>query len=344
MPVRSMLAAMALIVATTAAATAQTPVERHGALQVRDGRITDKDGKPVILRGMSLFWSQWKPRYYSAATISWLRKDWNINLLRVAVGVDYGGYRDHPQRELAKAYRAIDAAVANGLYVLVDWHAHQPHPQEAAEFFEKIARRYGTLPNIIYEPYNEPLDTIDWSTVIKPYHETVIARIRRIDPDNLIVAGTQSWSQDVDKAAADPIADPNLAYTLHFYAGSHKAWLRAKAVTAMRLGAALFVTEWGTAGASGNDHYDPAETRLWWDFMERNGISQANWSVADKDETTSILRPGAPAAHWTDAMISTSGLLVRHHLRCANPRADTARWFAEECTPGTTAMHRPADQ
>jgi endoglucanase len=333
MPVKAILTALALTFAWPA--TAQSPVERHGALQVRGGRITGQDGKPVVLRGMSLFWSQWQPKYYNRATVKWLRDDWNITLLRVAVGVDFGGYRDRPARQLARAYKAIDAAVANGLYVLVDWHAHEPHVEEASVFFEKIARKYGKLPNIIYETYNEPLDTTDWASTIKPYHQQVIARIRAIDPDNLIVAGTQSWSQDVDKAAADPLVDRNLAYTLHFYAGSHKSWLREKASTAMALGATLFVTEWGTAGATGNDLYDPAETRLWWDFLESNGISQANWSIADKDETTAALRPGAPRAHWTDAMLSPSGLLVRQHLRCTNPRPSIARWPVSACTDTT---------
>lgn len=333
--IRTMLAAVALTIAS--AATAQTPVERYGALQVRNGRVTGQDGKPAVLRGMSLFWSQWQPKFYSKATVKWLRDDWNITLLRVAVGVDSGGYRAHPRRELAKAYAVIDAAVANGLYVIVDWHAHEPHARDAADFFEKIARRYGTLPNIIYEPYNEPLEHTDWSTVIKPYHQQVIARIRSIDPDNLIVAGTQSWSQDVDKAAADPLVDGNLAYTLHFYAGSHKGPLRAKALAAINRGAALFVTEWGTAGATGNGDYDPAETKLWWDFLEQYGISQANWSVADKDETTAILRPGATRAGWSDAMLSTSGLFVRQHLRCSNPRPATARWPATACADSKAA-------
>ena len=40
-----------------------TPVERHGALSVRDGRIVDEHGESVTLRGMSLFWSQWGPQY-----------------------------------------------------------------------------------------------------------------------------------------------------------------------------------------------------------------------------------------------------------------------------------------
>ncbi len=44
-------------------ALAQTPVERHGQLQVQGKGIVDQRGEPVVLRGMSLFWSQWQPQY-----------------------------------------------------------------------------------------------------------------------------------------------------------------------------------------------------------------------------------------------------------------------------------------
>jgi endoglucanase len=59
-------------------ALAETAVEKHGQLRVQGNRIVDKSGAPVQLRGMSLFWSQWIPKYYNAATIQWLRDDWKI--------------------------------------------------------------------------------------------------------------------------------------------------------------------------------------------------------------------------------------------------------------------------
>jgi len=44
-------------------AQAETVVEKHGQLHVQGNRIVDKNGAPVQLRGMSLFWSQWIPKY-----------------------------------------------------------------------------------------------------------------------------------------------------------------------------------------------------------------------------------------------------------------------------------------
>ena len=43
----------------------------------------------------------------------------------------------------------------------------------------------------------------------------------------------------------------NIAYTLHFYAASHKQWLMNKAQKALDNGVALIVTEWGSVLADG---------------------------------------------------------------------------------------------
>ena len=151
------------------------------------------------------------------------------------MAVDMGGYLKNPKTEKAKVKAAVEAAIDLGIYVIVDWHDHEAHlhTEQAKEFFAEMAKTYGDKPNVIYELWNEPLNTHDWSTVIKPYHEKVIAAIRQVDPDNLIICGTQTWSQDVDKAARDPLAFENVAYTLHFYTGTHRQSLRDKASAAL---------------------------------------------------------------------------------------------------------------
>lgn len=311
---------LSLLLTTMTHAQQQSAVERHGQLRVDGNRIVDQHGRPVQLRGMSLFWSQWKPQYYNADAVRWLRDDWNCNVVRAAVAVGSGGYLEHPERERKKAETVIQAAIDLGIYVIVDWHAHEPEPEKAGEFFAQIAEKYGRHPNVIYETYNEPLRKHDWATVVKPYHEAVIPHIRRHDPDNLIILGTPSWSQDVDKAAADPVKGENLAYTLHFYAATHKQWLRDKAQKALDAGIPLMVTEWGTSEASGDGTLDDAETRRWFEFMDRHKLSWCNWSVVDKRETSAALMPGASdKGGWTDEMITPSGKLVRAELRKKNP-------------------------
>jgi hypothetical protein len=201
------------------------------------------------------------------------------------------------------------------MYVIIDWHSHhaEDHRQGAIDFFREMAQTYGNTPNVIYEIYNEPLQ-ISWSGVIKPYAEAVISAIRAVDPDNLIVVGTPTWSQDVDVAAADPITGySNIAYTLHFYAATHKQSLRDKAATALSRGVALFVTEWGTCEASGSGYVDEVLTNEWVAFMKANGISNCNWSINDKAESASILNAGvSTTGGWTDANLTPSGRLVKN--------------------------------
>jgi endoglucanase len=313
------LAAVATNASAADGPAAQTAVERHGRLSVKGNTIVDEHGRPVILRGMSLFWSQWGGQFYNADCVKWLRDDWHCTVVRAAIGVGSGGYLKNPAAERQKAETVIQAAIDLGLYVIVDWHAHDAQTAAAQEFFSQIAQKYGKHPNVIYETWNEPIRQ-DWATVIKPYHEAVLQKIREHDPDNLVVCGTAMWSQQVDKAAANPVKGKNVAYTLHFYSSTHKQELRDRAKSALDQGAALFVTEWGASEASGNGRLDVVETKRWLDFLDEHHLSRCNWSVIDKRETSAALMPGAPATGgWTPEQLTPSGRLVRDDLRAKNP-------------------------
>jgi endoglucanase len=320
---RNMVSLLALLAAPALAeAPANSPVACHGALAVNEGRIVGQHGEPVTLRGMSLFWSQWGQHYYSADTVAWLAQDWKVDVVRAAIAAE-GNYsaRQHFERELAKAGTVIDAAVANGLYVVVDWHAHRSWPDDAERFLTAIAAKYGHLPNLIYEPFNEPLrDGVDWSRDVKPYHERVIGAIRAVDPDNLVIAGSPSWSQDVDIAAADPLPFANLAYTLHYYAGTHREELRQKGDAALVNGAALLITEFGVVNADGDGPIAREESRIWWDWAEARGIGWMAWSIGDRNESSAALRPGTLAAGWSEADLTEGGKLLREKLRAAAAR------------------------
>ncbi|MGD8778436.1 MAG: glycoside hydrolase family 5 protein [Ignavibacteria bacterium] len=299
-------------------------VDKFGKLSVSGNRVVNKNGEPVVLRGMSLFWSQIKGKYYNYDCVKWLRDDWKCTVVRASMGIEQAdgldGYLKNPQTEYDKAITVIDAAIGLGIYVIVDWHDHHAHNNktEAIEFFKKIAETYGDEPNLIYEIYNEPMQ-VSWKDVVKPYSEEVIKVIREIDPDNLIVAGTTTWSQDVDIASNDPINYNNIAYSLHFYASSHKQDLRNKAEAALNNGAALFVTEFGTTEYTGDGYIDEAEVETWFSFMEENKISWCNWSIGDKDEASAALKPGTDAkGGWADSVLTQSGKILRTRIINAN--------------------------
>ena len=209
------------------------------------------------------------------------------------------------------------------MYVIIDWHAHDLHQQEAVLFFTEMAQRYGQHPHVIYEIFNEPEKDETWPQV-KQYATAVIGAIRQHDPDNLVVVGSPEWDQRIDTVAADPLeGQKNVLYSVHFYAGTHGQWLRDRTQSAIDAGIPVMVTESSGAEASGQGQNNYPEWNAWIEFMEKNRVSFLNYSVSDKaGETISVLRPGANASGgWSDAELTESGQYVRKLLRshCESP-------------------------
>lgn len=93
--------------------------------------------------------------------------------------------------------------------------------ETAKDFFDEMSKKYENDTNVIYEICNEPNGNVSWAD-IKSYAEQIIPIIRANAPEAVILLGTPTWSQEVDKAAADPLEEENVLYTLHFYAAIHK--------------------------------------------------------------------------------------------------------------------------
>eukprot|EP00122_Pirum_gemmata_P001811 Pgem_evm1s1635 len=312
---------LSIIIAITSAA-----VSENGRLQVSGNKIINKNGSQVHFEGMSFFWSNndWGgENFYNSDMVGNLKSKLGVTIVRAAMGVeDPGGYlEDSSNKE--KVETIVDAAIAQDLYVIIDWHSHHAelYPSQAEEFFRQMALKYANYDNIIYEVYNEPLQ-ISWDDNIKPYAEGVIRAIREHDNKNIIVVGTPTWSQDVDKAADNPITGySNIAYTLHFYAGTHGQYLREKGNYALDKGLALMVTEWGTVNANGDGVVSRDETWTWVNWMREKGISSCNWSVNDKSEGASLLNPNASVTGSDlENQLTASGQLVKEILKenCLN--------------------------
>merc|ERR1712048_356953 len=183
-----------------------------------------------------------------------------------------------------------------------------------------MAEAYGHIPNVLFEPFNEP-EAQGWLDVIKPYHEELIPVIRQRS-SNIIILGTRAWSQEVDEASRDPVNGySNLAYSLHFYASTHKGDLRAKAQAALSNGIALFATEWGACSATGDGELDFEEAQRWLDFLQVHKVSDANWAISDKSEACAALLPGSGSqGGWRKKDLSASGRFMRLSLRLFSPK------------------------
>jgi endoglucanase len=325
MKIFALLLLSGLAVSTvTFAQPKNSPVALNGALQVKGGKIVNKKGLPPQLRGVSFSWSLWAgQKYFNAQVVDHLVDDFKVSLLRAAMGVQpSGGYLQQPALQKQLVVNVVDAAIKKGVYVLIDWHDHNSHlhiPQSKA-FFAEMAKKYSGVPNVIYEIWNEP-EKIGWDTV-KNYAEQIIPEIRKFDKKNLIIVGSPHWDQDVDIAAASPLTGfKNIAYSFHFYASDkyHQEALRKRADKALAMGLPLMVTEWGVGAADGDGIFDTEKTRIWVDWVERNKLSWANWNLTDKQETTALLKPGAPAnGNWTAEQLTPAGAYIRLKLRELN--------------------------
>ena len=291
-------------------------VKKHGQLKVVGTQLTDANNAPVVLNGVSFGWSCFHPRFYTAGAVSTLAKDWNCSVVRAALGVEpENGYLKDSAKSMKLITTVVDAAIKEGIYVIIDWHSHNINLNEARAFFKTMATKYHSYPNIIYELYNEP-DYETWPEV-KAYSIDLISTIREIDKHNIILVGSPRWDQDVHLPADDPITGfSNLMYTMHFYAGTHKQWLRDRTDSAIAKGLPIFISESAGMDATGDGKLDDEEWNKYINWMQEKKLSWITWSLSDKDESCSVLRKSASSdGNWTDKDLKESGLKTREYLR-----------------------------
>jgi endoglucanase len=268
---------------------------------------------------MSFGWHNFWPRFYNAGVVDWLAKDWNCNVVRAAMGVEpQRGYVSDPEDSKAKIKAVVNGAIKSGIYVIIDFHSHHIRLKEAKEFFTEMATTYGKQPNIIYEIFNEP-EYDSWADV-KAYSSEVIKTIRALDPDNIILVGSPHWDQDIHLVADAPLTGSgNIMYTMHYYAGTHKQFLRDRCDYALNKGIPVFISESAGMEASGDGKIDNTEWQRWIDWSEKNKISWITWSVSDKNESCSVLLPTAGSeGGWKAEDLKESGVKTREFLRKYN--------------------------
>lgn len=295
-------------------------VKKHGQLSVFGTQLVDKDNNPIVLRGLSFGWHSMWPRFYNEKAVSWLKKDFNCNVVRAAMGIELGDYSyiKDPQFSKEKIETVVNGAIKSDIYVIIDWHSHNVNLREAKQFFEEMSKKYAKYPNIIYEIFNEPDYETWWE--VKNYAEEIIQVIRENDPNNIILVGCPHWDQDIDLPAEDPIRGyTNIMYTMHFYAATHGKELRDRTDLAIKRGLPVFISESAGMEASGDGPLNYKAWQEYIDWMESKKLSWITWSVSDKDETCSILKKSAKSdGKWKDEDLKDSGIKVREYLRKYN--------------------------
>ena len=374
------LGSLALGLFTTAYAekinpTRVGPVSQYGQLQAGtnnagEGRIYGScehfrsSGNEVQVKGMSLFWScaANQQRYWKKDIITGLVERQNIQLIRAAMAVDDmgdwadGHYFTKPDFYQAMLDEAVEAAIENDIYVIIDFHSHvaADSVENAKAFFRTQAQKWGSYDNVIFEVFNEPIcasgsvgDNSDCSeyggyigmAAIKTYADQVVSVIREYS-DNLIIVGTPMWDQQPNQAinyrVEDPLENDNIAYAFHYYAGrsdgdkAHGFSLSSNADKAMQSGLSVFVSEWGTVGYDGAGAPSTELNPQWQNWMNSKKISSANWNAGISGDPSSVsgseyfaysFDPDNAPDNWT---YSTSGQWVNANVFNDLPATYTA--------------------
>lgn len=298
---------------------ADTYFGRHGVLSVSGADLVDAHGEKMQLRGMSTHGIAWFPDFVSMETFKFLRDEWNTNCVRLAMYThEYNGYCAGGDKEWIKGLvkNGVEYATELGMYVIVDWHVlNEQNPltykDEALKFFEEMSKLYADYGNVIYEICNEPNGSGSWNDVTA-YANEVIPVIRANDPDSVIIIGTPTWSQDIDQALNSPLGYDNIMYALHFYAATHTDWLRSRMENCVNSGLPVFISEFGMCDASGNGAIDVNQSEQWKALIDKYGTSYMCWNLANKNESSSILRESCrKLSGWTDDDLSEQGRLIR---------------------------------
>ena len=332
-------------------------------------QLCDQNGNPIQLRGMSTHGIQWGDGnwIFNNNAFDALAYDWQCDIIRLAMYVNEDGYASHPSDLLSRVETGIQMATNRGMYVLVDWHVLTPGnpndssylnagkslPQFAAIrnahpdyngpqlFFAYLSQKYGSQGNVLFEIANEPNNNGDennasqtWNNVLRPYHQKIVDAIRLYDSDstaNIVICGTDNWSQFVNAPASNPISDSKgqVMYTVHFYTGTHdingSTWLRDKVSDALNRGLAVFATEWGTSRSDGNGGVYTDNANMWLNFLKDKGISWCAWSLGKVNESSAAFIPRCqttPTDHngdgipdWASSDLTTTGTYLREKIK-----------------------------
>lgn len=292
-----------------------SPLNLHGKLSVKDGKIVDKKEKEFLIQGISTHSISEFGDYINIDTFKTLRDEFNVNTIRVAMYTEANlGYTKDLHQ---KVNQAVNYATELGMYVILDWHIlgdSNPNinKESAKEFFSEMATNYAEYDNVLYEICNEPNgDDVTWD-VVKEYANEIIALIRNIDKDGIIIIGTPNYCRDLDSVIDNQIAGDNLLYAFHFYSATHQSEERDVLKSAVDKKLPVIVSEFGLSTADGNGELNKEEAENWLNYLRKNKIGYVCWNLSNKDESSALLLPSTSSmSSWTDEELSEQGLWIK---------------------------------
>lgn len=154
---------------------------------------------------------------------------------------------------------AVDYATSKNLYAIVDFHQIDnvttgTSSADAVTFWTTVAPVFANYSNVLYEAFNEPIDTMgdaglttagEWTSAFTAAAQSWITTIRAGAPNNVIIVGSPSWSQYPDGALTAGLTGGNLAFTAHIYPSNWPGSGFDVRVVRAAMSEPVAITEWG---------------------------------------------------------------------------------------------------
>lgn len=240
-------------------------------LEVAGNQIL-RDGRPFRLLGVAMGDPIYIRENRDVSDYLDVAQDWHTNTVRISLHP--GHWRDARRLAIAALSRDISAARAQGLFVILDWHAigfpgsytetadpswglvanaYDTDPALAADFWREMSVTYGADPGVLFELWNEPVvDGRLWVSTgmhwpkLKAYWQRLIEVIRAHSDAIIIVAG-ERWAHDLKTVKDDLIDDPRVVYAWHVYPNEDRgiAGRWHDSLDGLNQVKPVLVTEWG---------------------------------------------------------------------------------------------------
>ena len=279
-----------------------------GALQVQGNQLL-AGGRPITLRGVAvgdpILARQGRP----LSDYQRIAHDWHANVVRISLHPSVWESQPHAQ-VLDTLNREIGAALANGMYVILDWHTigwpdayYEPIEKDwsddapdlynskfalACDFWDAVSARFGKDGRIIFELWNEPVrannegdvETPLWSQ-LKPYYARLL-QIVRAHSTNVVLATGNEWAYDLRGIRESPLEGQNIAYCWHIYANTDDddelQWIIH--LDALQTIAPVMVTEWGFQEKTNENFKGSVQSfgeKFVRDFLEGRHLHSTAW-------------------------------------------------------------------
>ena len=237
-------------------------------------------GKPIRLLGVAVGDPLFVRAKRSIDDFRVIANDWRANVVRISLHPSQ--WRNDREASLIGLTRDITAARANGLWVILDWHAigapdgwydkpgedwglpedvYKSSTATALEFWTEMAKIFGADPGVVFELWNEPTvdPRVDESTgnfwaQLKPAWLKMIAAIRK-HSEVIVLASGARFAHDLQQVKSNLIDDPRTAYAWHCYPNEDKgkAGRWHSSLDGLPKIKPVFVTEWGFCNSCGAD-------------------------------------------------------------------------------------------